>query len=108
MRTGMRPGSRHRDEDACVRPGHAVAANPGLELFAMHKTFWRAAQTRSDFSPARTLAALMLAAGLVLASAGGGLAEAPSLDAIAAAVVRIKPFVHPRGRRRAALGHQRR
>src|SRR5262245_49922945 len=107
MRTGMRPGSRHRDEDACVRPGHAVAANPGLELFAMHKTFWRAAQTRSDFSPARTLAALMLAAGLVLASMGGALAQTPSLEAIAAAVVRIKTFINPEGRSVATLGAER-
>ena len=49
----------------------------------------------------------MLAAGLVLASAGGALAQAPSLEAIATAVVRIKTFINPEGRSVATLGAER-
>jgi serine protease Do len=81
----------------------------------MRKTSRCAPLTRPDAAPVRALAALLatllatlvLAAGLVLASAGGALAQAPSLEAIATAVVRIKTFINPEGRSVATLGAER-
>jgi S1-C subfamily serine protease len=77
----------------------------------MRNTSRRPPLTRLDGSPVRALAALppalALAIGLVLASAADALAQAPSLEAIAAAVVRIKTFINPEGRSVATLGAER-
>ena len=73
----------------------------------MRKTSERAPLTRRAIARIRSFAALPFAIGLVLASAGGALAEAPSLDAIAAAVVHIKTFINPEGRSVATLGAER-
>jgi S1-C subfamily serine protease len=84
-----------------------LSRHPSFELSAMRKISRRAPLTRPEATGARVLAALVLAAGLVLASPGGALAQAPSLEAIAAAVVRIKTFINPEGRSVATLGAER-
>ena len=67
----------------------------------MPNTTWCAAV---GFACLRTAA---LVAVLVLSSAGGALAQAPSLEALAAAVVGIKTFINPEGRSVATLGAER-
>jgi serine protease Do len=54
-----------------------------------------------------SLRAAMLAAVLLLLGPRGALAQAPSLEALAAAVVHIKTFINPEGRSVATLGAER-
>jgi S1-C subfamily serine protease len=67
---------------------------------AMPNTTWRAPVAL------QCLVAVVLAA-ILLVGAGSALAQAPSLDALAAAVVRIKTFINPEGRSVATLGAER-
>jgi S1-C subfamily serine protease len=67
----------------------------------MPNTTWRA------LIAFQCLRAAVLAAALVVAGAGSALAQAPSLEALAAAVVRIKTFINPEGRSVATLGAER-
>jgi S1-C subfamily serine protease len=66
----------------------------------MPNTTWRAPVAL------QCLVAVVLAA-ILLVGAGSALAQAPSLDALAAAVVRIKTFINPEGRSVATLGAER-
>src|SRR5262245_42857517 len=98
---GRRPGSRHRDEHPRLAPGHAGAGQPLPRAQAMPNTTWRAALDLASLRAA-VLAALMVSSG-----SGGALAQAPSLEALAAAVVHLKTFINPEGRSVATLGAER-
>jgi S1-C subfamily serine protease len=67
----------------------------------MPNTTWRAPVAL------QCLRAAVLAAALLLVGAGSALPQAPSLEALAAAVVRIKTFINPEGRSVATLGAER-
>jgi serine protease Do len=67
----------------------------------MPNTTWRAPAIFAS------LRAAMLAAVLLLLGPRGALAQAPSLEALAAAVVHIKTFINPEGRSVATLGAER-
>jgi S1-C subfamily serine protease len=67
----------------------------------MPNTTWRAAVDLQG------LRAALLATALLLSDAGAALAQAPSLEALASAVVRIKTFINPEGRSVATLGAER-
>jgi S1-C subfamily serine protease len=73
----------------------------------MLQTSWRQAVETRKCVPRRAAHALALAALACLLGAGATRAQAPSIEALAAAVVRVKTFINPEGRSVATLGTER-
>jgi S1-C subfamily serine protease len=73
----------------------------------MLQTSWRRAVETRKCAPRRTYPALALATLVCLLGTGAARAQPPSIEALAAAVVRVKTFINPEGRSVATLGAER-
>ena len=73
----------------------------------MLQTSWRRAVETRKSAPRRAAQALAFAALVVLFGAGAARAQAPSIEVLADAVVRVKTFINPEGRSVATLGAER-